>query len=344
MARGRRWAVGLAVVMSLVVGTGVATSTSAAPSTAVGAAGGACTPRLLVLAAMPSEIDKLLVATKTGRTVVRDGRTFYVGRLAGADVVLALSGIGLLNAEATTKAALAQFRCGKAPGISGVVFSGVAGGKSNIGDVTVPSRWSIKGGKTWLRTDPAMLATARTVAARAQAKLLQTVPIGDPACGCLDPDAVHTVTMPNKPRVLVGGSGVSTDPFNGRMFPCTPGGGDVFGCEPCRGTARQVPDLARFVSQARPFADPSFFTDYFDAPTPPSTPYDAEDMETAAVAAVAAKARLPFIGFRSVSDGDGDPLGLPGFPAQFFYYRKLAADNAAITTIEFLRAWATRRP
>ncbi|WP_162824507.1 5'-methylthioadenosine/S-adenosylhomocysteine nucleosidase, partial [Escherichia coli] len=85
--------------------------------------------------------------------VVRDGHSFYVGTLAGAPVVLALSGIGLLNAEATTKTALATFRCGKAPGISGVVFSGVAGGKSNIGDVTVPARWAFKGGKTWLRTD-----------------------------------------------------------------------------------------------------------------------------------------------------------------------------------------------
>ena len=340
MARGRRWTVGLAVAISLVAGTAVATTTSAAPPTPPTSA---CTPRLLILAAMPSEIDKLLVATKTGRTVVRDSRTFYEGKLAGANVALALSGIGLLNAEATTKAALAAFRCGKTSSLTGVVFSGVAGGRANIGDVAVPSRWAIKGTKSWLRTDPAMLAVARKTAPKAQAKLLQTVPLGDPACGCIDPDAVRTVTMPNRTRVLVGGDGVSTDPFNGRRLPCIPGGGDVFGCEPCRGTARQVPDLAGFVSGARPFVDPTFITGYFAEPTPPGTPYDAEDMESAAVAQVAAKHRLPFIAFRAVSDGSGDPLGLPGFPAQFFYYRKLAADNAAIATIEFLHAWSARR-
>jgi hypothetical protein len=40
-----------------------------------------------------------------------------------------------------------------------------------------------------------------------------------------------------------------------------------------------------------------------------------------------------------VSDGGGDPLSLPGFPFQFFYYRQLAADNAAITTLAFLASW-----
>jgi hypothetical protein len=45
---------------------------------------------------------------------------------------------------------------------------------------------------------------------------------------------------------------------------------------------------------------------------------------------------VPFIGFRAVSDGGGDPLHLPGFPVQFFYYRQLAADNAARVTLAFL--------
>jgi len=39
-----------------------------------------------------------------------------------------------------------------------------------------------------------------------------------------------------------------------------------------------------------------------------------------------------------VSDGGGDPLGLPGFPVQFFYYRQLAADNAALVTAAVLKA------
>lgn len=40
-----------------------------------------------------------------------DDRTFYVGRLAGNDVVLAMTGIGLANATETATAAFEHFRC-----------------------------------------------------------------------------------------------------------------------------------------------------------------------------------------------------------------------------------------
>ena len=36
---------------------------------------------------------------------------------------------------------------------------------------------------------------------------------------------------------------------------------------------------------------------------------------------------VPFIGFRGGSDGAGDPLMLPGFPFQFFFYKQIAADE-----------------
>ena len=45
---------------------------------------------------------------------------------------------------------------------------------------------------------------------------------------------------------------------------------------------------------------------------------------------------MPFIAFRAVSDGDGDPLGLPGFPQQFFAYYPLAAANAAAVAEAFV--------
>jgi nucleoside phosphorylase len=68
-------------------------------------------------------------------------------------------------------------------------------------------------------------------------------------------------------------------------------------------------------------------------------PVDAADEETAAVLKVARARGVPFLGFRGVSDGAGDPLGLPGFPVQFVVYRQLAADNAAAAVIGFLKAW-----
>jgi nucleoside phosphorylase len=138
----------------------------------------------------------------------------------------------------------------------------------------------------------------------------------------------------------VGGRGETSDPFGGRALPCAPGGGDVFGCEPCVEQLR-AEDATRFATGAVPFADPAFFTGYSAAPGTPG--YVAQDQESAAVGQVAHAHGLPFLALRGVSDGGGDPLGLPGFPVQFFYYRQLAADNAAAATEAFLSHWSPQR-
>jgi nucleoside phosphorylase len=86
-------------------------------------------------------------------------------------------------------------------------------------------------------------------------------------------------------------------------------------------------------------ADPGFFLGIF-APAPPSSyEYVAGDEETAAAGQIAKDHATPFIAFRAISDGPGDPLMLPGFPAQFFVYKQLAADNAAAMTLAFVGAW-----
>jgi nucleoside phosphorylase len=297
-----------------------------------------CMPRLLVLAPTPVEIGPLLAHERVSKTAVIDGRQFFVGKLKGNEVVLALSGIGLVNAEHTTRVAFDNFGCGRR-GITGVVLSGTSGGHTYIGDVTVPARWT-KDGKTWSPTDPRMLATAKRVIAKG-VPLLRDAPLGDCACTGADPDAVKPVHMPRAPQILLGGNGRSSDPFQGHPMPCVPQGGDVFGCQPCRAPRVDPNDAARFLAGgAALFADPNFITGYFQAP--PSTPagYETDDMETAAVARVAALKAVPFIGFRSLSDGLGDPLNLPGFPAQFFVYRQYAAENAAAVAMAFLTAWA----
>jgi nucleoside phosphorylase len=295
-----------------------------------------CSPRLLVLAPTPVEIGPLLAQTRVDNIVVIDGRQFFVGKLKGNNVVLVLTGIGLVNAEHTTGVAFDTFGCG-GRGITGIVLSGTSGGHTYIGDVTVPARWT-RDGKTWSPTDPRMLATAKRVIAKG-VPLQQDAPLGDCACIGTDPDAIKPVHMPHAPQILVAGDGRSSDPFNGNPFPCVPQGGDVFGCQPCRAPRIDPNDVARFLTGAAPFADPNFFLGYLQAP--PSTPatYDADDMETAAVARVAALKKVPFIAFRSLSDGLGDPLNLPGFPAQFFVYRQYAAENAASVALAFLAAW-----
>jgi nucleoside phosphorylase len=324
--RAAATAAGLALVAGALpaIGATGATGRAAAPG---------CVPRTLVLSAMPIELGPLLTQEKVQRTLTVAGHDFFVGTLRGHDVVLSLTGIGPVNATARTKQALRTFRCGHRPGISSVVFSGVAGGDW-IGNVNVPDRWTLDHGKTFVPVDRRMLTRARQVA-RSHVALEQQAPAGDPACGCvLSPDTFATVSVTHKPSVEVGGAGDTTDPFSGRAIPCAPGGGDVFGCEPCalQGNAEQAP---QFATGVLPFIDPSFFTGYFTS-TQTSGKYVAEDEETAAVATVATKAHVPFIGFRAVSDGGGDPLHLPGFPVQFFYYRQLAADNAARVTLAFL--------
>jgi nucleoside phosphorylase len=297
----------------------------------------ACKPRLLVLSAFPTEIGPALAATKVSKTEVIDGRAFFLGTLKGNDVVLALTGIGLVNADHTTRVAFDHFGCG-ARGFNGIVFSGVSGGRTYIGDVTIPARWTLDDGKTFYPVDARMLAIAK--GASKKASLRQDATVGDCAClGLVDPHSGPAIHMPHMPQVIIGGKGRSADPFIGNPFPCIPGSGDVFGCQPCKAPRFAASDIPRFVNGAAPFLTPAFFTSY-SSTTPPG--YDADDMETAAVARVAAQKHVPFIAFRALSDGLGDPLHLPGFPFQFFVYRQISADNAGAVELAFLTAWANR--
>jgi nucleoside phosphorylase len=316
----------------------VAISLAFLPAGAAGPRAQACHPKLLVLSAFPAEIGPALAATKVSKTVVIDGRAFFLGTLKGNDVVLALTGIGLKNADHTTRMAFDNFGCGRS-GFSGIVFSGVSGGRTYIGDVTIPARWTIDDGKTWSPADPRMLSVATT--ASKGVALKQVAALGDCAClGLVDPDAVEAIAMPHKPQILIGGKGRSSDPFIGNAFPCIPGSGDVFGCQPCKAPRFAASDIPRFVQGAAPFLTPDFFTNYFKNPSTTPAGYDADDEETAAIARVAAEKHVPFIGFRALSDGLGDPLHLfLGFPFQFLVYRQYAADNAGVVELAFLAAW-----
>ena len=212
-----------------------------------------------------------------------------------------------------------------------------------IGDVIVPTRWTQDAGKHVVGVSRPMLAAARKAAHR-HVPLERKTPVGDPLCACAtSSDAVTTVQVTHKPRIEFGGTGQTTDPFAGHRLPCVPGGGDVFGCDPCPKPQDLAGETQQFLSGAGSMIDPRFFTGYLSASGSESGKYVVEDEETAAVDAVATAHHVPFLGFRAVSDGGGDPLHLPGFPVEFFYYRQLAADNAALTTLAFLSAWSRHR-
>ena len=296
----------------------------------------ACKQRVLVVAAMPLELNPLVSRARLdeSRTVRVGDRTFYAGRLAGRDVVLAMTGIGIANATQTTDAAFAHYRCG----FAATMFSGVAGSRLNIGDVAVPRRWTGDGGRTWTSADARMLQLARTL----NVPLAQDVPVGDAACLCPGVDAPTPVHLDQAPKVVVGGDGASSDPFGGKAVPCLPGGGDIAGCAPCLLPSAAPQDATAFAEHAPSLADPGFFQALLQPPPATTEGVDSSDEETAAVARIAAGHRVPFLGIRAVSDGAGDPLHLPGFPAQFFVYRQLAGNNAAAVTRALLRRLAVR--
>lgn len=254
-------------------------------------------PRTLaVLSAFPAELSALVERADVAGTTTVDGRIYRTGTLSGIHVVLAMTGIGMSRATAATQALLDHFD------VSGVVFSGVAGSRLYIGDVAVPQTWMLGDGTSY-PADPGWLDLARSVAQPGGASLERCTPIPT--------DPATEVCLPHDPVVVVGGVGRSEGESPLR---CLPGGDDVFGCDLGGGPAQPLG---------------------FEQPAEPDPP-DAIDMETAACAREASARGLPFIAFRGVSDGQGDPLGQPGFPGQFFTYYRLAAHNAAATTAPFL--------
>ena len=274
------------------------------------------TPRLAVISAFDAELEKLRAVAEISEVRVINGRSHYLGRLAGHDVVLLLSGFSMVNAAMTSQALFDHFA------VQGVIFSGIAGGVNpglRVGDVTVPAQWGNYQEQSFARETPngwdpgrfsgdfknfGMMfprasaiavsggepdklerrfwfpADATAIAAArqlsAKVRLNRCTAQGD----CLD----------HEPRVVVGGNGVSGPTFV---------------------------DNAAYRSWA---------WDTFRA--------DALDMETAAVALVAYVNRVPYIAFRSLSDLAG---GGPG-KNEGKIFGGLAADNSAAVVIEYLRA------
>jgi nucleoside phosphorylase len=259
-----------------------------------------------VLSAFPAELVPFVEEASIDETVTIDGRVVRVGRLRGVRVVLAITGIGLVNAANTTRLVLDNFA------VDGVIVSGVAGSRLRIGDVSVPEVWSLQDTSTYL-AHPPWLTLAEEVAAPGIVDLDNCTE--RPA----DPQA-PPVCLPFEPEIAVGGLGRSDDPFSGGTFPCTPGGDDLFGCDVPQGTVA--------LSGENPHAAEGSIATSASEPV-------VVDMETAAIAREATASGLPFIAFRAASDGEEDPLMLAPFQ-QFLVYYRLAARNAAASTMAFL--------
>jgi nucleoside phosphorylase len=318
---------------------------------AAGVAAGALSPsavlawpsnaRVLILSAYPTEGAKLLAAAAPVTEVgTFNGRRFFAGTLAGKNVVMGVTGIGLVNADLTTRAVLAYLKDNGLK-VKAVVFSGVAGSTYNIGDVVVPDHW----------TDD-LAHSARPFPPYRVNRHLYSIARRLPGHVALDPNlyvedyaCTGLRSLPATPvrvedpqlRVNRGDEGHSSDPYGDRAVPCLTPGDDLLACAAC-GAPPGEPGAG---SDPTPFIDPNFFLDLFQSfASSEGSRAVIQDMETATVAHIAAEQRIPFIAFRGVSDGRGDPLQLPPIPySQFVVYQQLAADNAAAATLAFFAAW-----
>lgn len=194
--------------------------------------------RIAVVSAFEPEWTALRAELQDPTEHVINGRSFITGKLEGKDVVLFLSGISMVNAAMNTQAALDRFS------LKAVVFSGIAGGVDpslHIGDVVIAERWGQylemvfaretaqgfaippwmeKGefagygmmmprpvevtrkdaapeSRFWFASDPALLSLARKAAARLE------------LTHCVEANSC----LSNKPRIIVGGAGVSGQAF-----------------------------------------------------------------------------------------------------------------------------------
>ena len=299
--------------------------------------------RTLVLTAFPAEADAILDRTTLDEnpTVVVDGRHYYLGTLGGKKVIVAMTGIGMVNATDTTETALDHFTPESGISIGAVVFSGVAGGsgRTQIGSVAVPARWTSDDGATWHSVDSDMLAAANTL----DVDLLSRDSIGDPACGYCGPLSwLPLINLNREPQLFVGGDGSSDDNNNGTAFPSIPSIpliGDIFGPQPYAAPDFSLLFTGNLFQALVPFLVGGLLSNLIGLLAPVAPAVDAVDQETAAAQQVAEAHGVPFLGIRGMSDGPGDPLNLPGYPFTFFVYKQLAADNAAIVTEAFLQNW-----
>lgn len=97
------------------------------------------TPRIAIISAFDPELLILKENLKDRFEFSTNGVIFATGKLENQDVVLFLSGVSVVNAVMTTQLALNHFAIEK------IIFSGIAGGVDpslNIGDVAIVERWA----------------------------------------------------------------------------------------------------------------------------------------------------------------------------------------------------------
>jgi adenosylhomocysteine nucleosidase len=168
----------------------------------------------LILYAFDAEGEQLAQHMSVQSTKEHLGRTARVGRLAGQDVVLVESGIGMTNAAMMTQSMIDQYHP------QAVIMTGIAGAIDDtvdIGDIVVCSEWiqhdyGYEGSDGFEHSelsayDPSNDSIAQVVSFSADSSLLSTVKAIRAAELNMDKIGARL------PELLVGGVGVSGNSF-----------------------------------------------------------------------------------------------------------------------------------
>ena len=87
-----------------------------------------------IVGAMKEEVGLIIENTLIEEKKTVAGRTYHIGKFAGKDVVIAISGIGKVAAAQAVTTLIQTFSCGK------IIFAGTAGAADpelNVGDIVV---------------------------------------------------------------------------------------------------------------------------------------------------------------------------------------------------------------
>lgn len=246
-----------------------------------GSDGGMSATRTLVLVAFPPEWDAILQHVTVRETWTINGRVVVGAELAGKSVILAQTGVSMVNAAMATQQLIDRFD------VARIVVSGIAGGldpANSVGRTIVPERWG-----QFLE-----VGMGRDVGGR---------PVLPPLPGETD---LPPFGMMIPRDVIVGNDDA---PAAARRWIAADAG--------LLQLARSLPDVAVGGAglSGSAFVDNAAYRDYLFATFGAAV----VDMESAAIAQVAFANRVPFIVFRALSDlagGEEDANHLPEWMAR----------------------------
>jgi adenosylhomocysteine nucleosidase len=271
-------------------------------------------PRLAIISAFDAELATLRKKAQIESVEVYNGRSYYIGRLEGHDVVLLLTGYSMVNASMTTQTLLDHFN------VREIIFSGIAGGVNpnlHVGDVVVPAQWGQYQEQVFARETPKGWDSGHASGGFANYGMMFPSEVSVLSHNDKPDHAAKRFWFPVDANALALAKQIAGTVKLARTAPS----GDSLDTDPQVVVGGNGVSGSTFVDNA---AYRQYVWDTFHA--------DALDKETAAVATVAYVNGVPFIGFRSLSDLAG---GGPG-KNQASTFGRLATENSAKVVLAYL--------